>query len=550
MNIISILPVLVKIMAKKILKNLSPVKKGLLRLLLIGLAFPVITACVGSVDPDGDILGTDDPGGEYGNFADPQPPLKETGGSSYHVKTGGSQPGTGTADSPWPLPYALNGAGGKIKPGDMILIHGGTYTGNFAASLNGSADKPITIRNYGDGEVILDGNNSIAEEAVLNFSGSHTWICGLTIQNSSGLHTAVATDLKDGVYFNGPDNKLINCIIRNNNCNGIGFWSGAINSEIYGCIIYHNGYTNTARGHGHGIYAQNASGKKLIQDNIIFNPFGGGIQIYTEGGSIEGFNLEGNAFFVSGRPNNTARDHYIIVGGTKNAADDITIKNNYFYDQAGGYPAKAMVQLGYEANNGSAVFSGNYMAAGDAMSDGVLSIRKGWASLSVTQNTILSRQNIYLLFFDSDSQIAAFQFNNNTYHRGSFKGMNFDAWKNFSGKDSSSSYSASLPTQAKTVVIKNRYENGRGTAVIYNWANAASVELDVSSFLSDGDTCKVYDVSCLSGGSIAERAVSNGKINVPMTGLTQVDKPNGPDQGYGSRYGHCPDYNAFLIIRN
>jgi hypothetical protein len=536
-------------MAKKVLGDLSPIKKGLLRFFLIVLAFPAITACAGPAGPGGNILGTDDPGGEYGNFADPQPPLIETGGNTYHVKTGGSQTGTGTADSPWSLQHALSGAGGAVEPGDIILIHGGTYTGNFASSLNGSADKPIGLRNYGDGEVILDGNNKIKAEAVLDFSGSYTWICGLTIQNSSGLHTKAATDQKDGVYFNGPENKLINCIIRNNNGNGIGFWSGAVNSEIYGCIIYHNGYTDTARGHGHGIYTQNAIGKKLIQDNIIFNPFGAGIQIYTEQGSIRGFDLEGNAFFVSGRPNNTARDHYLILGGTKNAADDITIKNNYFYDQSGGYPAKAMVQLGYEADNGSAVFSGNYMAAGDAMSDGVLSIRKSWTSLSVTQNTILSRKNLYLLFFDSYSQIAAFQFNDNTYHVGSFKGENFSSWKTNSKQDSSSTYSASLPTQTKTVVIKNRYENGRGTAVLYNWANAASIELDVSSFLSDGDTCKVYDVSWLSGGSIAEGTVNNGKITVPMTGLTQVDKPNGPNQGYGSRYGHCPDYNAFLIIR-
>jgi hypothetical protein len=53
----------------------------------------------------------------------------------------------------------------------------------------------------------------------------------------------------------------------------------------------------------------------------------------------------------------------------------------------------------------------------------------------------------------------------------------------------------------------------------------------------------------LSGGAIVEKTVGGGKITVPMTGLAQVDKPNGPDQGYDNRYGHCPDYNAFLIIK-
>jgi hypothetical protein len=29
-------------------------------------------------------------------------------------------------------------------------------------------------------------------------------------------------------------------------------------NEVYGCLIYYNGYDATDRGHGHGIYSANA----------------------------------------------------------------------------------------------------------------------------------------------------------------------------------------------------------------------------------------------------------------------------------------------------
>ena len=51
--------------------------------------------------------------------------------------------------------------------------------------------------------------------------------------------------------------KLINCIIHHGTVSGIGFWAGMSGeSEVYGNIVYDNGYTGPDRGHGHSIYTQ------------------------------------------------------------------------------------------------------------------------------------------------------------------------------------------------------------------------------------------------------------------------------------------------------
>ncbi len=52
---------------------------------------------------------------------------------------------------------------------------------------------------------------------------------------------------------------------------GLRLLEGATNAEIYGCLIYYNGWEAPDRGHGHGIYAQNQTGTKKITDNIVFS---------------------------------------------------------------------------------------------------------------------------------------------------------------------------------------------------------------------------------------------------------------------------------------
>jgi hypothetical protein len=340
----------------------------------------------------------------------------------------------------------------------------------------------------------------------------------------------------------GPNNKLINCIIHNVGNDGVGFWTPAIDSEVYGCIIYNNGYIGPDRGHGHGIYSQNLTGTKTIQDNILFNSFGLGIQIYTEGGNIQGYNIEGNIIFNSGLPGNNFLERHILVGGYK-PVDRILIKSNYLYNRP-NYSSKASIQLGYgTADNVKAEVIDNYVV------NGAFSVLKAWNSLTATGNTIATvSSSKQVLTFDDFKSGKSPIYSNNKYYTGKLDiHSSFDAWKSFSGQDKNSTYSASLPTANHIVLRKNKYEKGRAHLAIYNWAKESSVKVDLSSVLEKDAEYKIYDVSNLSGGPIASGKYAGGSVGISMQ-LTKIELPFGnvPDK---SKLIHtAPDFGTFLIV--
>ena len=79
----------------------------------------------------------------------------------------------------------------------------------------------------------------------------------------------------------GPGTKLINLAVHDA-VQGVLTTPEAPDAEVYGCLLYYNGYDAPDRGHGHGIYVQNETGTKRLVDNVIFGQFGIGIHGYTE----------------------------------------------------------------------------------------------------------------------------------------------------------------------------------------------------------------------------------------------------------------------------
>lgn len=75
-------------------------------------------------------------------------------GPAYFVAVDGNDAHAGSAAQPW---RTLSHAVGKLQPGDTLYLRGGTYYEHAAATLVGSAEKPITIRSYPGELVILDG---------------------------------------------------------------------------------------------------------------------------------------------------------------------------------------------------------------------------------------------------------------------------------------------------------------------------------------------------------------------------------------------------------
>ena len=68
----------------------------------------------------------------------------------------GSGGGDGTASNPF---KGIDAAQAAAKPGDMLLLHAGTYTGQFKITKSGEEGKPIVWRGAGDGTVLIDAGH-------------------------------------------------------------------------------------------------------------------------------------------------------------------------------------------------------------------------------------------------------------------------------------------------------------------------------------------------------------------------------------------------------
>ncbi|MES2572713.1 MAG: hypothetical protein V4710_22005, partial [Verrucomicrobiota bacterium] len=70
------------------------------------------------------------------------------------------------------------------RAGDVILLHAGTYPGNFRLSASGTVENPIVFRAAGDGEAIVAGTDG--NELVFDVQGRHhVWFERLVIRNGS-----------------------------------------------------------------------------------------------------------------------------------------------------------------------------------------------------------------------------------------------------------------------------------------------------------------------------------------------------------------------------
>jgi hypothetical protein len=138
-------------------------------------------------------------------------PMPATGGKVYHVYPVGYT-GPRTEPSFTGIMCAYNyycGAGDtapggrpRVKPGDIILVHAGTYAykyeyyanqttinatttfeGTYYLTADGTPEKPIVIKAAGDGEVILDGRGNFNLFNVK--AADYNYFEGITFKNTS-----------------------------------------------------------------------------------------------------------------------------------------------------------------------------------------------------------------------------------------------------------------------------------------------------------------------------------------------------------------------------
>ncbi|MGE0448374.1 MAG: hypothetical protein AB7Q29_02210 [Vicinamibacterales bacterium] len=392
---------------------------------------------------------------------------------NFYVAPDGRADGDGSRARPWDLATALAHPDG-VKPGATIWLRGGTYAGHFVSRLAGRRDAHITIRPHPGEHAILDdpSPDPAAARPVLDIDGPSVTVMDLEVLSSYPRRRAGQGETfsrPTGINVHGRNTRLINNVVHDTgDC--IGHWLEATDAEIYGNLMFFCGWDAADRGHGHGLYIQNAGGVKEIRDNIVFDVFGFGIHAYTEQGALDDLHFRRNVVFEAGAlsESTSTRGSDILVGGRQVARRTI-IDGNFTYRRHGAN------SLGARAGSEGAVVTGNHFMAG----------RTGWALILSDPRGLTMRGN---------------RFYGRVSRRGEYLDNTFD----------------SDPRGAWTFVLPNAYAD-RATVVVYNWDNAPVVSVDAPRFLASGDRYEIRDVQDYFGDSTI-RTYAGGAVVLSTRG--------------------------------
>jgi hypothetical protein len=446
--------------------------------------------------------------------------VRVAAGAGFYVSPSGTSStgaGTGTITNPWNLATALSQPS-TVHPGDTIWLRGGTYAGTFTSYLTGTSSQPIVVRQYPGERAKVDGGT--ANTSVLfTISGSYTWFWGFEITSSSTDRVSTQTgsypsDLNRPYECianaqqpgSGVGIKIINMVIHN--CGqGVGIWQDAANSEIYGSLIYYNGWNAPDRNHGHGIYSQNAApSQRTIRDNILYANYEYNIQVYGESAHLDNHTIDGNIVFWDGAADSPAYGSASMNMGGAASAIDNSLTNNAFYGSRG------WGGIDLSRGNQNVTITGN-MSGTPGGSRGWLDFTNQTGSVTVTGNKLYANSI-------APSNYATLWPSNNWYLS-----------------------PGQAPSGTWTLVRPNAYEPGRGHVAVFNWGHATSVSIDLSSILSVGASYEIRNAQDFFGPPTLTGTYAGGTVSIPMA-ASSVEAPAGATAPASTG----PEFNAFVIL--
>jgi Right handed beta helix region len=476
----------------------------------------------------------------------------------FYVAPQGSPNGNGSWKQPWDLATAL-AQPDSVHPGATIWLRGGTYQGSFTSWLTGSEVAPIIVRQFPGERATIDRHSIPGEDQpALTVFGAWTTFWGFEVMDSNpdrvtkipGEHPGPGGGplRPNGLQIHASHTKFINLVVHDAGV-GIGLWKDAEDAEVYGSIIYNNGWQGPDKGHEHGIYTNNITGTKHIEDNIIFDQFHAGIHAYSEEeGTLQGFYFEGNASFNNGSISREETAANILVGGGGPvAAEQVTLAHNYTYHSN---PTKVNVSLDFgEVPNEELTCQDNYFVGGDP----VISTRD-WNPSIINNNTLYSSGQLVALALPNSIDMTTYRWDKNIYFESktitpfSFRDQarTFIEWREETGFDQNSRYVLGRPTGSEVFVRPNKYEPGRANIIVYNWDLRDTMDVDVSKVLTVGSRYEVRNVQDYFGAPVVSGTYNGTPIHLPMIGI-QPPVPVGGWVTAPSVTG--PEFNVFILTR-
>jgi len=459
--------------------------------------------------------------------------------AEFYVAPDGKAANDGSKASPWDWESAL-AQPKAVRPGSVIWVRGGAYGDGktiFHSQLVGTPANPIIVRQYPGERAIINGWLQIGccDQDQQTSKGAFVWFWGLEFTNSITDRTGSPQGPPDwgkSAVPNAVDSwakgtKFINLVIHDAR-EGIGWWSEAEEGEAYGNLIYFNGFQASDRGHGHGIYVQNRTGPKLIEDNVVFDQFGIGIHGYGSSKAwVRDVALRGNTVFGNGTISSRGLHDDNLLFGVGSGVDDLELDSNFTYQTPADDQGHSSVGWQLSPGNKSARVTNNYFIGGD-----IALMLARWDKLTFSNNTVLSNSKI-MLWLDllSGQTVSAYQWDNNRYFgSGKFdygeKQIPWETWRSVSGLDAKSKFTPGPPSGEWCFVRPNKYEKGRANITIYNWDLKSAVPVDVSSVLKKGSRYVLKDAQNFFGPPVISGIYQGLPLQIPMTGVA-VAKPNG-----------------------
>jgi hypothetical protein len=495
----------------------------------LGVLLCVVTLVVAGCRADG---GTEPPP------PPPPPPPGTLSGYYVYPPPYGLTNGSGATDAPWDLATALAGGHShQLQAGDTVWIRGGTYPGNFRTALQGQPGSPIQFRQYPGERAIIDGS--------LAASGSDLWFVGFEIMQSHPLQ--VVDRVLEANTVNG---RFINLVLHDAGFSGVSMADDAGSGvELYGCIIYNNGWRDNI---DHGIYAHNSTaGTKSIRDNVVFNNFARGIQVYEDGAAtIQNFAVTGNIAFNNGTIANGSTEVNLLISA-RALTTGMQATDNLLYFS----PGEDGIQLrlgNYDVSDSALYNKGidveNNFAVGGTLG---LEMQYQWAQATVHNNVFIGNSGTDVVHTGGPA-VNVYDWSGNVYYRDpaalawaqNALEYSFNDWKLATGLGGSDSVISALPTT--TVFLRpNQYEPGRAFIVVYNFGNDNPVNVDLSGIVSPGHHYDIRNVQALFDAPVDSGTYGGGPVAIPMTGVTPPRPIGRSSPRSAQRTG--PNFDVFLV---